>query len=71
MTKIFTRKAAMAVAATLAIALPGTAQAGGRHDDCLHKMFRDLDRGMTRVVHHTDRTLTRMFRWCDRRHHRR
>lgn len=69
MTKIFSHKALMAAAATLAVALPGTAQAGGhRHDDCLHKVFRDLDRGMTRVVHHADRTLTHMFRWCDRRH---
>lgn len=66
MTKVFSRKTLMAVAATAAVALPGTAHAGGHHRDCLDKMFRDLDRGMTRVVHHTDRTLTRMFRWCDR-----
>lgn len=68
MTKVFSRNALMAVAATVIVALPSTAQAGGRHHDCFDKMFRDLDRGMTRVVHHTDRTLKRMFRWCDRRH---
>lgn len=61
------RKVLMAVAATAAVALPGVAQAGARHDDCFHRMFRDVDHGMTRVVHHTDRFVTRMFRWCDRK----
>jgi hypothetical protein len=66
MPKMFARKAMLtAVLATLA--LPATAQAGDR--DCLDKAFRDVDRVMTRVVHHTDRALTGMFRWCDR--HRR
>lgn len=64
MTKIYSLKV-LAVAATLA-ALPATAQAGHRRDDCLDKMFRDVDRALTRMVHHTDRSLTRMFRWCDR-----
>lgn len=57
------------VASTIiAMALPGVAQAGSRHDDdCLHKLFRDVDHSMIRVVHHTGRVFKDMFRWCDRR----
>lgn len=70
MSKMSTRAALMAVATTVAVALPSVAQAGVRHDDCVHRMVRDVDRSMTRVVSHTDRMLKDMFRWCDRRHRR-
>jgi hypothetical protein len=66
MAKISPRTTLMAVAATAVLALPGAAQAGHRHDDCLHKVFRDVDRSMTRVVTPVDHGMRRMFRWCDR-----
>ncbi len=67
MSKPAVRNVILAVAATFTLALPSAAQAGGRHDDCLHKVFRDVDHSVTRVVHHTGRVLKDMFRWCDRR----
>lgn len=66
MSRHSTHKVLFAVAATLALALPGAAQAGSR-DDCFHRVVRDVDHTVTRVVEHTGRVLKDMFRWCDRR----
>lgn len=66
MTK-YSRTLALAITAAATLALPGMAQAGSHRDDCFHKAFRDVDRAMTRAVGHVDRSLTRMFRWCDRK----
>ncbi len=67
MSKSSTPKLLFTVAATLALALPGAAQAGSSHDDCFRKVFRDVDHGMTRIVAHTGSMFKHMFRWCDRR----
>lgn len=67
MRKHSPHKLLFAVAATMALALPGAAQAGSRHDDCLRNVFRDVDHGMTRIVAHTGRVVKGMFNWCDRR----
>lgn len=54
-------------AVTICLVLPTAAEAGSRHADCFDRVFRGVDSTMTRIVHHTDRALTDMFRWCDRR----
>lgn len=63
MSKYSIRKVILALA--VAAALPGAAQAGPR--DCVNKVMRDVDHGVTRVVHHTGRMVSDMFRWTDRR----
>lgn len=67
MPKLSPHLVAVAVTMIFGLGLPGAAQAGARHDDCLDRMFRDAGHTMTRIVHHADRTMTEMFRWCDRR----
>lgn len=80
MSKHSTRALLVAVATTLAVAVPASAEASWRHkdgyknshrasykDDCLRKSFRGIHRGTTRVVDRTDRMFKDLFRWCDHR----
>lgn len=67
MSKLSPHMLIAVVTMSIGFGLPGAAQAGARHDDCFDRMFRDAGRTMTRIVHHADRAMTDMFRWCDRR----